>query len=39
MIQAAALGQAIEAPHTLSDMMDDAVGLLDALPFDSAVRE
>jgi pimeloyl-ACP methyl ester carboxylesterase len=36
MMQAAKQGQTIQAPYTLSDMADDAVGLLDALQIDSA---
>ena len=36
LMQAAAQGEAIQAPYTLRDMADDAVGLLDALEIESA---
>jgi len=36
LMQAQARGEAIEAPYTLRDMADDAVGLLDALAVESA---
>lgn len=36
LMQAAVQGEAIQAPYTLRDMADDAVGLLDALEIESA---
>lgn len=36
VMQAQAQGEAVQAPYTLGDMADDAVGLLDALEVESA---
>lgn len=36
LMQAAAQGEAVQAPYVLRDMADDAVGLLDALGIESA---